>query len=100
MVNHFPGKKTIARGVLSFGCSTVPWEVLLPSINAEVGTNSNATLTTPHSQLNVHIELTTLDLLSTNPKSNHNSPLTLDYKYDKQRKKKGLEKKEKKLGRG
>ena len=76
------------------------WEVLLPSINTEVGTNSNATPTTPHSQLNTHFELTTLDLLSTNLESNHNSPLTPDYKYDKQRKKGGLEKVEKKLGKG
>ena len=47
------------------------------------GTSSNATPTTPHSQLNTHFELTALDLLSTNLKSNHNSPLTPNYKYDK-----------------
>ena len=69
----------------------MPWEVSLPSINTKVGTNSNATPATPHSQLNTHFELTTLDPLSTNHKNNHNSPLTLDYKYDRQRKKKGLD---------
>ena len=61
----------------------MPWEVSLSRINTEVGTSSNDIPTTPHSQLNTHFQLTTLDLLSTNHKSNHNSPLTLDYKYDK-----------------
>ena len=41
----------------------------------------------------------TLDPLSTNHKNNHKSPLTLDYKYDKQRKKKGLDSWEQKLRR-
>ena len=36
----------------------------LPPPPAEVGTSSNATLTTLHSQLNVHLAVTTLDLLS------------------------------------
>ena len=99
-MNHFPGKKTIARGVLSFGYLVVSWEISLPSIHTEVGTSSNATPTTPHSQLNTHFELTTLDLLSTNYKSNHNPPLALDYKYDKQRKKGGLKKGEKKREEG
>ena len=70
----------------------MPWEVSLLSINIEVGTSSNAIPTTPHSQLNTHFQLTTLDLLSTNHKSNHNSPLTLDYKYDKREEERVVEK--------
>ena len=91
-------KKTIAWGVLSFGCPVVPWEVSLPSIYNKVGTSSNATLTTPHSQLNNHFELTTLDLLSINHKNNHNSLLILGYKYEKVKKERVVERFTRKLG--
>ena len=60
-VNHFPSKKTIARGVPSLGCTVVPQGVLLLSNSTELGTSSKATHTTPHSHLHTLSRLTTSD---------------------------------------
>ena len=44
-------------------CLIVPLGISLPSISTEVRTISKVTLTTLHSHLNTHLQLTTLDLL-------------------------------------
>ena len=61
LVICFPNKKVIAQ---PYYLSVVRQcrGASLPSMSTEVGTISKAILTTPHSHLNIHLQLTILDL--------------------------------------
>ena len=58
-----PEQRDNCPRVLLPGCPVVSQGILLLSNSTEVGTNSKATRTTPHSHLNTHLGLMTLDLL-------------------------------------
>ena len=61
LVICFPNKKVIARPYY-LSVARQCRGASLPSMSTEVGTISKAILTTPHSHLNIHLQLTILDL--------------------------------------
>ena len=61
LVIYFPNKKVIAQPYY-LSVARQCRGASLSSMSTKVGTISKATLTTPHSHLNIHLQLTILDL--------------------------------------